>query len=274
MAEDAPIRLHVIDARRMLPPLPWRSSRWPRKLLLVILSAMWLAIMASRFALQFWRMGPIFTAGALLVAALLVVPCLRRWHEARHDFGRRWRRSLPARLGVDGIALGEGDFVRYQEIVGLEWTGDRLLLNVGGPDPLVLEISPTYHIVAREMIERGRQARLRISTDELEAVLRRGDESEQAWRSRVGVLDDGAGYRVAGLNRERLWRIAADAGADPSARVAAFELLGRALDVEKRRELAAMRAETAHPELCAAFDVLEETFASAATSRGVGDHDN
>jgi hypothetical protein len=238
----------------MLPPPPWRDLPWGRKVLQTLLAA---SVFTFGFALAVSRrglVGLIFTVVAVIATMALLYP---RQRKARHNH-RRWKRSEPARLGADGIALGEDDFVRYREIAALNRVGDRLLLDVGRSDPLVLAISPDDWMNAEAAIERGRQGRLRVAADTaLEAMLRRGSESEAAWHARIDTLRTRVAYRTVELDRPSLWLVAQDVDADASARVAACTLLSRVVEPKERAAILSMRADTAHPGLRVALEAME-----------------
>jgi len=197
--------------------------------------------------------GLIVTVIGVLLTMAFLYPQQRR---ARHN-PRRWRRSESARLGADGIALGEEDFVRYQDIVSQDRVGDHLVLDVGRSDPLVLVLSPADWADAEGAIDRGRHGpRVAVDT-ELEAMLRRGSERDPEWRARIDQLRVRVAYRTAELDRSSLWRVAEDVAADPSARVAACGLLAPIADPKEHQALLSMRANTAHPGVRDALEVLE-----------------
>jgi hypothetical protein len=200
------------------------------------------------------------TGGLILMVPIVLVTMafLYRQQQRSRDNPRQWRRSEPARLGADGIALGEDDFVRYQDIVAIEREGDRLVLDVGRSAPLVLALSPADRMPAEAAIDRGRHRGLRVAEDTaLETLLRRGSEGDPEWRARIDALRVRVAYRTADLDRARLWRVAEDVAADPSARVAACSLLGHVVEPQERASLASMRANTAHPSLRVALEALE-----------------
>jgi hypothetical protein len=238
----------------MLPPLPWRSLPWRRRIAVALIVVPMFTFVFALVASRGGAMGLISVVIFLIVTMAILYPQQRK---ARQNH-RRWKRSEPALLGADGIALGENDFVRYQEIVGLDRAGDRLLLDVGRSEPLVLAISPDDWMNAEAAIERGRRRRPRVAVDSaVEAVLRRGDESEPAWLARIDALRTRVAYRTVELDRSSLWLVAQDMDADASARVAACALLPRVVEPHERDAIRSMRTDTAHRGLRLALEALE-----------------
>jgi hypothetical protein len=204
-----------------------------------------------------WMVLPIVALALLLVA---LVSERAPPQEARRRRMRHWTRSDSARLGADGIALGESDFIPYREIASVRREGDLLVLEAGRPEPVVLSVPLDDLLRAEELIDSGRQSRARVATDapdgDLETLLRQGSESNVAWRARIDTLRAGGGYRVAEVDRAGLWRIAQDTSADASARVAACTLLARVAGENERATIAIVRSETAHPEVRLALHAL------------------
>ncbi len=255
----------VIAARRMLPPPSWVELPLANKVAAIVMSAsffsFWSVTAATRRGLTFL----LSVATVVLVTAAVAYRFRKSAAAAFRPFRlpppvRRWRRSEAARLGVDGIAFGAADFVRYREIVSVSREGGYLVLEVGRPGPLVLAVAPDDWIRAEEAVERGRQAHPRVPVeDELEAILRRGSESEDDWRAHIDALRDGAAYRTADLPRAGLLRVVRDVDADVSAREAACILLAREAEPQERAALRAIRTETAHPRLRVALEAIDES---------------
>ena len=99
--------------------------------------------------------------------------------------------------------------------------------------------------MTEELVERGRAGRSETGDPELEARLLVGPRQAD-------------GYRVTALDRDRLLRLAVDAHADPSARVAAGDQLQSAGSDEERATLKASLAETAHPRVRQALQAVLE----------------
>jgi hypothetical protein len=163
----------AIEAWRMLPlrTVPWGSLSRARKLLLVVLLVVVLAVVAFRLTMSGTTLAysgagpapePASKLGLMMlpVLALLAIAAViserTRPPEARPSRLPHWQRREPARLGVDGIALGVGDFVRYAEIVALSREGDLLIVEAGRPEPIVLAVVPGDLMRAEERIESGR----------------------------------------------------------------------------------------------------------------------
>jgi hypothetical protein len=229
---------------------------WARKIPAILLTV---SVFAFLFSVEASRRG---AGGVILLVIILLVIMTFLYPQQRRATNRPrgWRRSEHARLGADGIALGDDDFVRYQDIVALESSGDRLVLDVGRSDPVVLALSPADRAAAEAAIDRGRHPGLRVAVDDaaLETTLRRGNEGEAEWRARIDALRVRVAYRTVDLDRSSLWRVAEDVAADPSARVAACGLLSRVVDPKEHETLLSMHANTAHPGLRDALEAMEK----------------
>jgi hypothetical protein len=244
----------------MLPPPRWGelspSRRWVAAIVVVLLL---LPILALRMAYVFFDKHGTFRPGpALVIIVVTAVAFLVNARSMKEDARRRsWRhrrRSRPARLGEDGIALGDDEFVRWDAVASSERQDGLLVLHAGRAEAIVLSIEPNDWLETEGLLERGRSsAGGSRRDDDLEGTLRQGTSAEAPWLARIGALGECGSYRVPGVDRARLWTLALDAYADPSARRAACMLLKHAHDDDERRTLRASLAVTAHPRVRAAM---------------------
>lgn len=246
----------TVEALHMLPDSETRLSRW-------------IALGTSSFLVAiFWLVRPltsshrnhywlkVFVTGALALT-LWAMNRRRPRESAAVRAVRRLRRSEPARIGFDGVAFGDGGFVGYSEIGGIEEVDDRLVLSVKGRDPVVLIVPLQDWLRAADVLERGLQLKREDSDLETERVLRRGNEAEAVWMERTAALRTDHGYRLAAVDRSRLWKVLRDDHADPTARIAACTLLMPDRNTSEAASLCELRRSTAHPRLRDALERAE-----------------
>jgi hypothetical protein len=263
----APIEDRVIAAQWLVPSRPVEAVVLKPRTMMALAVLAFVALIVSAVSATMRNPFAIIGVTALF---LIVSSFLSKDREQERSPWRHWRGTMGALMGADGIAFG-GGFLRYGEIERVEPLEDRFVLHVGRPDPVVIIVPLRSWEKARVLIEEGRHARTRVDAGEVEALLRRGEETDAAWSARIDALRvGGSAYRATTPERSRLWRVAQDAGADPFARVAACTLLECASHPEERTAIAAIRSETAHPALRRALDALDTASddAEARAARG------
>jgi hypothetical protein len=234
-------RLRIVEARHMLPALP--ASQQPRAGTWVAI-AVGLLLGAPIFVLRlgFDKHGRyIGFRGVLVILLGLAAAALQASRGAEREARRRreWRhlpRSVPVRLGADGLALEGDEFVRHGSVVSHERVDGRLVLHVGRTEPVVLTLDPEDWLMVEELLEQAGAGRKTTADAELEAMLRAGAQTRDA-------------YRVAAIDRGRLVKVAVDADAEPAVRVEACARLGTVEGNEERAALRASLAATAHPQV-------------------------
>jgi hypothetical protein len=241
----------IVEAWRVLPSEIERALPADLMRMLGAITACVLAVIGGVVSGHFVALAlvPVFAAG--LVAFRMRSPTETRRARVRH-----WWPRDRARLGADGVAFGNGGFVRYRDVTEVEKVGDRLVLGIGREQLLVLAIAPDDWLTVEELLEHGRSAHARVAADgEVEDMLRwQAADDEATWRGRIQALRGDGGYRAAPIERARLWRVARDDRAEPSSREAACTLLARVVDAEELQAWTALRETTAHPGVGAALE--------------------
>lgn len=176
---------------------------------------------------------------------------------------------IPQRIaiGEDGVLLrwaGRRRFIAFGRIGAVQMTplGVELFLLEGR----TLEIRVTQRADAElprrrailQRIEEGIEAHRALVPAEDEALLKRGERNRDEWMqemSRLGAGDT-LGYRAMAIPRERLWAVAENPSADPSAREGAALALRARLDEDERKRLASIAQKSASPRLRVAMDAV------------------
>jgi hypothetical protein len=171
------------------------------------------------------------------------------------------RKSVPvapstASFGMDGIAVDRGFFIPYTSIARMKRAGDQVTLAIRGGDLVAFAVAYEERWRVHARIERGRTRAGTALIDDVRMLAQRPDEPEPAWRARVAAMTDAGGYRAAPFDRARLWSVARDPVADPSARAGACALLREGLTSEEARALGEVRDETAHPRVRSAIEAV------------------
>lgn len=165
-----------------------------------------------------------------------------------------------ARIGADGIVvscLGVAAFIPFSDVVRVEWDYGVVLHRKDGSSLRLREPSDTNEAGAAMMakIEKARAAAL--DTTSTERLLTRGERDEAAWRAELLRLGAPT-YRNQALERERLWEVFENPGADESARRGAAFLLRHGATSDERVRIAQVRARVASPELREQLEADEE----------------
>jgi hypothetical protein len=160
----------------------------------------------------------------------------------------------PASFGVDGIALHTGAFIHYAWVAQMKRVEEKVTLALHGAPALAFQFAYEDRWRAQARIERGRARVATALAEDVVTLARRVDESEASWRDRLASMSGVGGYRVAPLERARLWSVAGDPYADPSARIGALTLLRAGLTRDEKRTLADLLERTAHPHVRAAIE--------------------
>ena len=100
------------------------------------------------------------------------------------------------------------------------------------------------------------------AADVASLVARAGRPVEEWLRALDAVTGPAAGYRVATVPADKLWRVVEDPTADPSARAGAAAALRASLDDEGRARLAAIADASVHPKVRVALDAIASSKAA------------
>lgn len=155
-----------------------------------------------------------------------------------------------ATIGADGIVvsfLGIETFVPFSDVVRVERDyGIVLHRTDGGTLRLRERLSEDAVDALMDRIERARAALL--DTSLVERMLARGDRTEDVWRDGLRRLTS-TGYRSVAVERDRLWEVYENPGADESARRGAAILLRVAASEEEQQRLVRIAESVVSPEL-------------------------
>jgi hypothetical protein len=191
-----------------------------------------------------------------------------------------WRLRGRARVvvGADGVALRVGRRVRVvphalvrdvrRVTAGAEMslvTGEIIELRVPGSD----DGADTRCDALVHRLEEGRAVSARGQSDHAAAaMLARGGRSIDAWmRDLASVCGrTAASYRMGAVPEERLWSIALDPSAPPSARAGAAVALSSSLDAEARERLRAAADASARPSVRVVLQAAAEGSAELAAA--------
>jgi hypothetical protein len=217
---DGPLWLR---AARMLP-----FVAFPAALVLWVVFSFWAAVA---------------TAGAGVLVGM-VLTALARTH---------------VEVGADGV-LVRGPlmkrFLTHAELQDAEAKGQSLVLTPAGGRPLRLRMGP-FALTATRRIQIAR-ALLRMEDPEVtvRSLLSCGSRAPRDWIRAVRSLRDDIDYRSQALQPDRLWRIACDPRAEPTARAGAALALAPSLDAEARGRLRTAADACAEPRLRVALDAV------------------
>lgn len=155
-----------------------------------------------------------------------------------------------ATIGADGIVLdylGRKTFIPFHDVVKVESDYGVLLHRRDGS---TMRIRETLNEDVRDRmlarIESAREAAL--DTTAIEQLLGQGDRDDSAWREELHRLAT-PGYRHVAIERDRLWEVVENPGAEASARLGAMILLRGEANADDRTRLTRIGEEIASPEL-------------------------
>jgi hypothetical protein len=196
------------------------------------------------------RKAPVYLLAVLAVGIGAMITSAQTPKTSRRA-SSRWRARVPVRLGADGIALADR-FIHYRETLTAETESGDLVV---------------------QMRERGAKPLVLAFTNELDRLHAAARCSARRDSTRGVALPEGPpAYRVCAIRRDDLLQIIEDAGADPSARIAACVRLSEdgAITNEERTALARTRARTAHPRVRVSIEEVEEGSAPSRSLDGAG----
>ena len=178
-----------------------------------------------------------------------------------------WAPSSVA-VGPDGLLVTSPTrlrrkFVPFAEIESATTThwGVTLTLRSQRTIELRTENQPRAQSETRDALLRRIRAGIAAfdpaASIDVASLVARGSRPVDEWiRALRDVTKAAAGYRVAAVPEEKLWRVVEDPAADPSARAGAAAALSGSLDDDARARLRALAENAVHPRVRVALDAV------------------